>query len=228
MSHSHQQQQVYDFLTAFRVADPDRVINSLSRFHQLLQEYNPQVNLISRKTPPEHVWLYHFLDSLLALKCLDFEKQMILDFGSGGGLPGIPIRLACPQVRMFLLEAIRKKCLILRQMLDRLNIKDCRVINQRLENYALSAESPRFDYIICRAVAMEERYLPPLRQLLRRNGKVIFYKAHRLDDIANLRYQTLLEEDVPGLGFRRILALDRNDLVGSLSKATNNLNTERI
>ncbi len=217
MSYPPHQQQIHDFLTALSIAEPDRIINDLAHYHQLLLEYNPQINLVSRKTAPDDYWRYHFLDSMLALKCLDFNAKVVLDFGSGGGLPGIPIGIASPQARVFLLEATRKKCLILRQMLDALHLKDCRVVNQRLEDYALMAEGHRFDYIVCRAVALEMRYLQPLRQLLRKNGRVILYKAHRMDDLTSIRHQILLEQDVPDLGFRRLVAIDRNDLIDGRS-----------
>jgi len=214
MTFTAQQQQVYDLLVSQGVPEPDGVMASLAQYHQLLLEYNPQVNLVSRKTSPDDYWLYHFLDSILALKCLDFKKKTVLDFGSGGGIPGIPIRLAIPQVRLFLLDATRKKCVVMRQMLSELNLSDCRVVNKRLEDYAQDRNSPRFDLILCRAVALEPRYIQPLHSLLRRQGRVILYKAHRLDDVSDIRHRIIMDEDVPNLGYRRLIAIERSDLAG--------------
>ncbi|HHZ14763.1 MAG TPA: hypothetical protein GX398_01420 [Candidatus Cloacimonetes bacterium] len=64
-------------------------------YHQLLEEQNRMVNLVSRAEPSEKWWTKHFLDSLLLLKCLDLTGKKALDFGSGAGCRGFRSSLPC-------------------------------------------------------------------------------------------------------------------------------------
>ncbi|MDP2173209.1 MAG: class I SAM-dependent methyltransferase, partial [Candidatus Cloacimonadaceae bacterium] len=78
------------------ISDPETLYSALENYQRILKEKNELINLISRQTSEEDFWYKHFLDSLLVLKCLDLSGKKVLDFGSGGGLPGIPIKLATP------------------------------------------------------------------------------------------------------------------------------------
>ncbi len=83
----------------------------------------------------------------------------------------------------------------------------------RLDDYAFLARRPSFDYILCRAVALEERYVPPLRRLLKPSGMVIFYKAQKLDDLEKLQCEILWEGSDPDLGTRRLIGIRQKNLM---------------
>ena len=196
------------FLNGLGLPEPDAILARFEEFHTLLLAKNKQVNLFSRATPDEELWTKHFLDSLVPLKCIDFKGKKVLDFGSGGGLPGIPLKLAVPDCRMTLLDSLHKKAAAMRDLVGRLALTECQVVCSRLEEYEIGSD---FDLILCRAVRLEERYLRHLFRLLADSGRVIFYKAQELEDIAGFAPELLYQEDFD-YGSRSIYALNRMQL----------------
>lgn len=185
---------------------PDELMSRFDEYHSLLLEKNAQVNLFSRSTPDNELWTKHFLDSLVPLKCIDFKGKHVLDFGSGAGLPGIPVKLAVPSCRMTLLDSVRKKTFAMREMVERLELTECEVVWGRLEEYF--PQCGDFDLILLRAVRLEDRYLKPLYRLLSEKGKVIFYKAVDISDIASFHPEELFREEFD-YGQRAIYSLNR-------------------
>ena len=196
------------FLSELRLPEPDGIMAGFDLYHDLLVELNARLNLFSRAAPKDELWTKHFLDSLLPLKYFDFSGARLLDFGSGGGLPGIPVKLAVPGCRMTLLDSVRKKANALRELVARLELEDCETVCSRLED--LSDEAG-YDYILCRAVKLETRYLKPLRGLLKSGGKLICYKARDWTDIEPFKPVELLRLELD-YGSRAIFALDRAQL----------------
>jgi 16S rRNA (guanine527-N7)-methyltransferase len=171
---------------------PEELLGRFEAYHKLLEEQNRVVNLVSRAEDKEKWWTKHFLDSLLLLKCLDLTGKKALDFGSGAGLPGIPLKLAVPDVRITLLDSIGKKARALQTMTEELGLDKVHVVNARLEDFA--TQGIGYDLILCRAVKMEERYRQPLYRLLNKGGKVIFYKAIQSSDLDEYRPKLLLRQ----------------------------------
>lgn len=195
-----------NFLAELGLDSPDALMERFELFHRLLAEQNAAVNLVSRASDPSGWWTKHFLDSLMPLKVLDLSDQAVLDFGSGGGLPGIPLKLARPELRLSLLDSVGKKTRAITQMAASLELKGLRVINSRLEDHASSRQ--RYELILCRAVKMEERYRLPLHQLLAPDGKVIFYKALDSSDLDGLAPKLLIKQDF-SWGSRSLLSVER-------------------
>ncbi len=196
------------YLSELGLPDRDQVLAGFDSYHILLLELNARLNLFSRHAPAEELWTKHFLDSLLPLKCVDFSGAKVLDFGSGGGLPGIPVKLAVPGCRMVLLDSVLKKTRALLEMVSKLELVDCEVVCSRLEDYSADGS---FDYILCRAVKLQPRYLKPLRDLLAPGGKLLCYKAKDWADIAPLEPRELLKLELD-YGSRAIFALDKAQL----------------
>ncbi|MDZ4181603.1 MAG: 16S rRNA (guanine(527)-N(7))-methyltransferase RsmG, partial [Candidatus Cloacimonadaceae bacterium] len=193
------------------ISDPETLYDALDAYRRLLIEKNEILNLVSRQTSDEDFWYKHFLDSLLVLKCLDLSGKKVLDFGSGGGLPGIPVKLAVPGCSMVLLDSVHKKADALNEMINALGLKDCTVACARVEDYAVEVHFPIFDYVLCRAVKMEPRYEKPLFTLLAPGGKLVCYKAQNYDDIAEYDPHTLLIHDAPW-GNRKLMSIRKKDL----------------
>jgi 16S rRNA (guanine527-N7)-methyltransferase len=137
--------------------------NRLARYLGLLLEANTRFNLTAI-TDPLEAWLRHMLDSLtLAPLIASAEAGRVLDVGSGGGLPGIPLAIALPEVEFTLLEATGKKARFLQETAAALGLGNVRVVNERAETAGQDhhAHRERYDIVIARAVGR----LPVLLEL---------------------------------------------------------------
>ena len=126
----------------------------LGRYLQLLYEANTQMNLTSIRDP-ETAWMRHVMDSLSLVPVLaSVEAGRIIDVGSGGGLPGIPLSIVIPESRFVLLEATGKKAAFLKYVIDELGLDNVRVAADRSETAAThgSAHRGAFDVVVARAV----------------------------------------------------------------------------
>ena len=198
-----EKEEFIQFLQELKLSDIDTIISRFEKYYQLLIEYNQHINLFSRATPVSNLWTHHFLDSLLPLKVIDFSNKKIMDFGSGGGLPGIPVKLAVPSCKMVLIDSIHKRARATSEMIIKMELSDCESICSRLEDYY---SDEKFDYILCRAVKMERRYYRHMKRLLKPEGLMLLYKAKDYNDIAALKPRELIREDF-SYGKRVIYAL---------------------
>jgi 16S rRNA (guanine527-N7)-methyltransferase len=201
---SNEREEFIYFLQELKLSDIDTIISRFELYYQLLIEYNQHINLFSRATPVSNLWTHHFLDSLLPLKVIDFSNKKLMDFGSGGGLPGIPVKLAIPSCKMVLLDSIHKRARATSEMIIKMELSDCESICSRLEDYY---SDEKFDYILCRAVKMERRYYRHMKRLLKPEGLMLLYKAKDYNDIAGLKPRELIREDF-SYGKRVIYALN--------------------
>ncbi|NLA23729.1 MAG: 16S rRNA (guanine(527)-N(7))-methyltransferase RsmG [Bacteroidales bacterium] len=119
----------------------------LKKYEEILKEINTQINLISRKET-EQIFDKHILHSLSITHYFNFQKgTKIADIGSGGGLPAIPLAIFFPEVEFTLIESIRKKTKALDTIVEKLDLKNVKILNDRSENI-----KERFDFVTGRAV----------------------------------------------------------------------------
>jgi 16S rRNA (guanine527-N7)-methyltransferase len=140
-------------------------LEQFSIYYSELVDWNRRMNLTSI-TGYEEVQVGHFLDSLtvtLALKLpLGGESFSVIDVGTGAGLPGIPLRIVLPGIRLVLLEATAKKARFLEHLTSRLGLDNIEVVVGRAEKVAHDARyREKFDLVLSRAVAA----LPTLAEL---------------------------------------------------------------
>lgn len=144
-------------------------IDRLNEYHNLLLSWNARINLISRKDQ-SNIWPNHIVHSISPLFMMTIPDGIaIADIGSGGGLPGIPLAIALPTVKIMMVESIRKKAEALKDMISRLGLSNAMVVNSRAEELGKSKlYRSSVDMIIARAVAplksLVEWALPLLRR----------------------------------------------------------------
>lgn len=201
------------FLQKYLPAKADALMPVFEQFLDELFSLNQQINMVSRQMPKEDYWLYHFLDSLLILKCMDLKGGTALDFGSGGGLPGIPIKLIKPEIKMTLLDSVGKKIKCIQTMIKDLALQDCSAVWCRLEDYAKDYPGRGFDYIFCRSVKIEDAFIKPLSKLLHKDGLIVFYKANQMDDVIDLSNHKVCDVSLPELGQRKIVTATAKNLL---------------
>jgi 16S rRNA (guanine527-N7)-methyltransferase len=129
-------------------------LDQLEKFHFLLEAWNAKVNLISRKDE-SNIWSHHLLGSLSFLFHFRIEeKSTILDLGTGGGLPGIPLAIVYPHTRIILLDSINKKIKAVKDIVNRLNLRNIQIVHGRAEEVGLKTPyHESVDYVITRAVS---------------------------------------------------------------------------
>lgn len=114
----------------------------------LYQEWNAQINVISRKDM-DNFYLHHVLHSLAIAKVVQFKDfTEVLDAGTGGGFPGIPLAIMFPKVKFFLADSIGKKIKVVKEVSQRLGLKNVHAQQIRMEHI-----NRTFDFITSRAVA---------------------------------------------------------------------------
>lgn len=123
---------------------------TLCRFGEALLEKNKVMNLTAI-TDPEQVAISHFVDSLMLLKEADFRGRQVIDVGCGGGFPGVPLKVGCPEMELTLLDSLGKRMRWLAETLPGLGIgAEC--VTARAEEEA-ACRRERYDFAVSRAVA---------------------------------------------------------------------------
>jgi 16S rRNA (guanine527-N7)-methyltransferase len=128
--------------------------------------WNSKINVISRKDT-ENFYTRHVLHSLSIAKFIDFKKNTkIMDVGTGGGFPGIPLAIYFKNSSFTLVDSIGKKIKVVDQIVDELKIKNVISKIERAENI-----SEKFDFIVSRAVTQLERFCPWVEQNISKSNK---------------------------------------------------------
>ncbi|WP_456378657.1 16S rRNA (guanine(527)-N(7))-methyltransferase RsmG [Lutibacter sp.] len=122
-------------------------INQFSKLEELYKEWNAQINVISRKDIDE-LYVRHVLHSLGIAKVQPFKpNSSILDVGTGGGFPGIPLAILFPETNFYLVDSIGKKIKVVKEVSNALGLKNVKAEHVRAENV-----KGEFDFIVSRAV----------------------------------------------------------------------------
>ena len=148
----------------------------------LYEEWNAQINVISRKDM-EHFYEHHVLHSLAIAKVMQFKSMCeILDVGTGGGFPGVPLAIMFPDARFTLIDSIGKKIKVVSDVIERVGLDNAKAMQIRAE--ALEGE---YDFVVSRAVTTLDEFVPWVKRKISksqyhnlRNG-ILYLKGGDLD-----------------------------------------------
>lgn len=162
----------------------DEQIRQFSELERLYLDWNQKINVISRKDV-EHLYERHVLHALSIAKVIEFLPQSkILDVGTGGGFPGIPLAILFPEVQFHLIDAIGKKIAVVQAIADTLKLK-----NVKAEHIRADQVKNQYDFIVSRAVTNMPDFVKWVK------GKVLKTNRHTLENgILYLKGGDLTEE----------------------------------
>lgn len=144
--------QYFDNLSSAQLAQ-------FSKLESLYKSWNSKINVVSRKDIDE-LYIKHVLHSLGIAKVLEFkENSHILDIGTGGGFPGIPLAIMFPESNFYLVDSIGKKIKVVQEIADALGLKNIKAEHIRAEEV-----KGQFDFIVSRAVTKMEVFVPWTRK----------------------------------------------------------------
>ena len=144
----------------------DRQAEQFAQLDALYRDWNSKINVISRKDI-ENLYEHHVLHSLAIAKLVPFQPDTtIMDVGTGGGFPGIPLAILFPECRFLLIDSIGKKIKVASEVVKALGLTNVICKQERVEE-----EKQKFDFVVSRAVMP----LPDLVKLVRKN----ISKKHR-------------------------------------------------
>ena len=152
-------------------------LDTLWRYAHMLRERNAHVNLTSIDSP-EGILTLHMLDSLSVAKELGDARRLI-DVGTGGGFPGIPLAVACPDRQFMLIDGTQKKIRFVAEAIEALDIRNAQAVAARAENF--SGEG-NFDVVITRAVGALSDMLAHCERLLAPRGRFLAMKGRLPED----------------------------------------------
>ena len=141
--------------------------SQFQRLQSLYQEWNDQINVISRKDI-EHLYERHVLHSLAIAKYQDFlPNTKVLDVGTGGGFPGIPLAIYFPDCQFHLVDSIGKKIKVVEGITNELALQNVTYGHERAEKI-----KEKFDFVVSRAVAPAKQLYQWTNQLIKRNASL--------------------------------------------------------
>ncbi len=137
-----------------RIELTDEQIEKLSRYYELLIEWNEKMNLTAL-TEPHDVALKHFCDSILLLTYAEIpENSSLIDVGTGAGFPSLPIKIVRPDIKLCLLDSLNKRLVFLSEVVKELGLNEVQIVHLRAEDGARKSDlREKFDYATSRAVA---------------------------------------------------------------------------
>lgn len=180
----------------------DETAQRLCDFGQAVVKQNEVMNLTAI-TEPDQVAKLHLLDSLSVLKTADLKGKRLIDVGCGAGFPGVPVKIACPEVELTLLDSLGKRMNWLEQILPTLGV-DAECITARAEEFA-EKRRESYDFATSRAVARLNILLELTAPFVKVGGAVLAMKgsaareelAEAKNAIAKLGLKLETVEDFP-------------------------------
>ena len=142
-------------------------LDKLGKLYDLYKELNKKINLISRKDF-DNFYLHHVIHSMSLLNYINNKKIKIIDLGTGGGLPGLPLSIFLNKCEFYLIDSIKKKIDCVNIIVDELNINNVNTINSRVEDISIQS-----DIIISRATSNIDNILKWTKNSIKKKGLLL-------------------------------------------------------
>ena len=156
---------------------PDDLVGQLAAYYELLDRWNRKINLTSLDNPDEAIDRL-LLEPIVAARQLPSQTANLMDIGSGGGSPAIPMRLCSPTIRLTMVEAKARKSAFLREAVRALRLEQTVVETARYEELLAKPElHESFDVLSLRAVRVEVRTLFTLQAFVKREGLLFLFRG---------------------------------------------------
>jgi 16S rRNA (guanine527-N7)-methyltransferase len=163
------------------------LIDGLETYYQLLAKWNAKINLTAFKLTPEgedQAIDRLLIEPVVAARYIPENARTLLDAGSGGGSPAIPLKLATTNLALRMVEVKTRKAVFLREAVRALGLRDAEVETSRFEELLPRAElHEALDLVSIRAVRIETRTLNSLQAFLRPGGKLLLFRGSSKSDL---------------------------------------------
>ena len=170
-------------------------IEKISSFLSELLSWNQKINLTAI-TDPEEVAEKHIIDSLIPAKYIP-ENSSLIDLGTGGGFPGVPLKIFMPNLSVTLVDSVRKKVNFLKYVIGMLKLENITAHQLLVEDLADHPDfAGRFDVVISRAFTALDRFLQMAAPLVKSDGVIIAMKGREVDKEIMVLKNCQIEPDV--------------------------------
>ena len=156
----------------------DKQLEQFRMYYEMLVEKNKVMNLTAI-TEWDEVLEKHFLDSISLIRAIDLKDALtVMDMGTGAGFPGIPLKIAFPNLKVTLADSLNKRVLFLQEVIDALGLQDIEAIHGRAEDLARDKKyRERYDLSVSRAVANLSTLTEYCLPFVKLGGQFISYKS---------------------------------------------------
>jgi 16S rRNA (guanine527-N7)-methyltransferase len=148
------------------------MVGSLRRYLRLLQVWNKRMSLTSLEDTRE-ILTRHFGESLFAFRAVPILHGRLADVGSGAGFPGLPLKMACPELDLLLIESNTRKVVFLAEVVRSLRLTGVQILNTRMDEVNLADQS--LDFVTARALGDIPSLLRWSESLLKAKGKIVLW-----------------------------------------------------
>lgn len=178
----HERKLFIDEIKNINISLSEKQVNQFNEYIDILLEWNEHINLTAI-TNVNEILMKHFYDSLVFSQFITLDNDIsIMDVGTGAGFPGVPLKIVFPDIRLTLLDSLRKRTDFLQFLCKKLSLDSVTILNGRAEKFGREAlHRDQYHYVVSRAVAplriLSEFCLP----FVKNNGLFISFKGPDID-----------------------------------------------
>lgn len=202
------------FLSDKLQLNPEKYLSDFIKYQEILLEWNKKINLVSRKSDSIED---HIINSVFFVNKFKTENiKSIADIGTGGGFPGIPLKIIYPEIKLLLVDSIQKKVNVLKDIIEKLNFKNTEAVCGRAEVISEMPEyKHKFDCVISKAVGGTDKLYKWGNNFMNGKGVMICIKGGNIEDelaeLNKLRYNINIE--VINFGTEKLYGIEDKKIV---------------